>query len=78
MSACHNHRLQSFCERNGPSVPHFVVIEIKSCEGAVCLGILEKERKHESQRANDCMPSRCSRTDPRQLLRIRMSVQRCK
>ena len=78
MSACHNHRLQSFCERNGPSVTHFVATDIQYCEGAVCLGILEKERKHESQRANDCTPSRCSRTDPHQLLRIRMSVQRCK
>ena len=78
MTTCHNHRLQSFCERTGASVPHFVVDNIQHCEGAVCLGILGKERKHESQRANDCMPSRCSRTDPRQLLRIRTSVQRCK
>ena len=39
MTTCHNRRLQSFCERNGPSVPHFVVIEVQYCEGAVCLSM---------------------------------------
>ena len=75
MTACHSHRLQRFCERHGASVPHFVVDKMQFCEGAVCLGILEKW-KHQSQRANDCIPSRRSRAEPRQFLHIRMSVKR--
>ena len=66
MTACHNRRLQRFCERHGASGPHFVVRKMQYCEGAVCLGILEKW-KHQSQRANDCISSRRSRAEPRQL-----------
>ena len=75
MTTCHNRRLQRFCEGNGASVPHTVEREIQLCEGAVCLGILDKW-KHQSQRANDCMPSRRSRAELRQFLHIRMSVKR--
>ena len=75
MTACHSHRLQRCCECHGASGLHFVLSKIQYCEGAVCLGILEK-CKHHSQRANDCMPSRRSRAEPRQFLHIRMSVKR--
>ena len=66
MTACHSHRLQRFCERHGASVPHFVASKIQVSEGSVCLGILEKW-KHQSQRASDCMLSRRSRAETRQL-----------
>ena len=66
MTACHSHRLQRFCERHGASVPHSVVFKIQFSEGAVYLGILEKW-KHQSQRASDCMLSRRSRAETRQL-----------
>ena len=56
MTTCHNRRLQRFCERNGASVPHFVVREMQYCEGAVCLGILENGSTSPSARTTACHP----------------------
>ena len=56
MTTCHNRRLQRFCERNGASVPHFVVREMQYCEGAVCLGILENVSTSPSARTTACHP----------------------
>ena len=39
MTTCHNRRCQSFCERNGASVPHIVMEKIQFGEGAVCLSM---------------------------------------
>ena len=75
MTTCHNRRLQRFCERNGASDPHLCCQRYSVLRGSCLPWNSGKLEAPLPARANDCMPSRRSRAEPRQFLHIRMSTK---
>ena len=74
MTTCHSHRLQRFCERHGAQRPLLCCQRYSVLRGS-CLP-WNSGKPPLPARANDCMPSRRSRAEPRQFLHIRMSEKR--